>query len=336
MKKVNLKILAISAMAVIIIFAIFSFAAPVKKIFTSTKDKKDSIHIKIVKEINGKKTVTDTIIYMDDIKDIDALINSKEEFMKKEFDITLNMDSIMTIVNKCLVNLPDMDSIMKVVAINCKDLPDMDSYETIIHQGMVNMPDMDSIMMLVETGMKECPKTIRIIKTDSLNPCCAIFIDDKEIKDHPGGTKIVKDDNKTIIKKCDKGDGNIIVKEIDGKNCKNTHTITCKVIIEDASEKDKNVLKETGDTKEGLKVDKLSFFPNPGTGRFKLSFTTETKGKTEVSIFDANGKEVYKEVITDFNGNYSKEIDISQNPKGAYFLLVKQGKKSMTKKLIVQ
>ncbi len=336
MKKLNFRSLTIVSLFLVIGLTIFSFAAPVVKVIAPAKDKKDTIHLKIMKEVNGKMTEFDTIIYTDGNFDVDALLKDKDMSLTKDIDITINMDSIMTVVHQSLVNLPDMDSMMTVVCKSIRGLPNMDSIETVIHLGMKEMPDMDSIMTMVETGMKECPKTIRIIKTDSIGNNCCVYIDDKDIKNNHNCKKIIKDENKTIIIKCDKGDGNVTVKEINGKNCKNAHTIVCKVIIEDTGEKDKSIIKESNNTKETLKVDKLNFFPNPNTGKFNLSFSAESNGKTEVSILDANGKEVYKEIIPEFKGNYSKEIDISENPKGAYFLIVKQGKKAMTKKLIVQ
>lgn len=336
MKNPNLRILAIISLAVLIGFTVFSFVSPAMKVYKPVKETKDTVHIKLIKEVNGKLTEFDSTIYVDNYYDIDGLIKAKNLAMDKNIDITINMDSIMTIVHQSLVNLPDKDSLIMIINTSLKNIPDMDSIETVINKSMKEMPDMDSIMTLVETGMKECPKKIRIVMSDSINPDCLIYFDEKDIKNEPNATKIIKDENKTIIIKCDKGNGNVTVKEIGGKNCKNSHTMVCKVIIDDPSEKEKTIIKKSYNTNDNLNIDKLNFFPNPGTGKFNLSFTTEKKEKTEISILDANGKEVYQEIITDFNGVYSKEIDISQNPKGAYFLIIKQGKNALTKKLIVQ
>ncbi len=85
-----------------------------------------------------------------------------------------------------------------------------------------------------------------------------------------------------------------------------------------------------------LEMDKLSFHPNPNDGKFTLKFNTEEKGNTDIKIYDINGKEVYNERIQNFDGKYEKEIDISENGSGTYFLKVSQGEKMMTRKIILE
>jgi len=59
-------------------------------------------------------------------------------------------------------------------------------------------------------------------------------------------------------------------------------------------------------TSTTLELTTLKFYPNPNAGNFTLDFNIETRGNTTVSIFDINGKEVYKEELLDFSGNYKK------------------------------
>lgn len=89
-------------------------------------------------------------------------------------------------------------------------------------------------------------------------------------------------------------------------------------------------------SKNSLDADNLSFSPNPGSGKFNLSFELEEKGKTEVRIFDASNKEVYSESLGKFSGRYDKQIDISNNPKGIYFLQITQGNRVLNKKIVIQ
>ncbi len=91
-----------------------------------------------------------------------------------------------------------------------------------------------------------------------------------------------------------------------------------------------------GAAKNSLDADNLSFSPNPSIGKFNLSFELEEKGKTEVRIFDSSNKEIYNESLGKFSGRYDKQIDISDNPKGIYFLQITQGDRMLNKKIVIQ
>jgi flagellar biosynthesis/type III secretory pathway chaperone len=84
-----------------------------------------------------------------------------------------------------------------------------------------------------------------------------------------------------------------------------------------------------------LKVEELSFYPNPNNGKFDLSFSLKEKGNTIITILDVNGKMVYEKRLSDFTGKYHSEIDITTQPKGIYFVKVKQNDKVMVKKIVV-
>ncbi len=158
---------------------------------------------------------------------------------------------------------------------------------------------------------------------------------------------------KIIVKKTD---GTIDVQTVDGKECAEdvfvnvmktkdgdkTTVITTKCIIKSLNEKDKKSLEKAGvdlapeSNDNKLEMDKLSFHPNPSDGKFTLKFNTEQKGDTDIRIYDINGKEVYNERVRNFDGKYEKEIDISENGSGTYFLKVSQGEKMMTRKIILE
>jgi hypothetical protein len=48
------------------------------------------------------------------------------------------------------------------------------------------------------------------------------------------------------------------------------------------------------------------------------------------------GKNVYEENLPGFTGTYKKEIDISNNASGVYFIKVSQNGHSMFKKMILE
>lgn len=87
---------------------------------------------------------------------------------------------------------------------------------------------------------------------------------------------------------------------------------------------------------DDLDLDELRFFPNPGNGRFNLSFETGSVGDLEVMLFNQEGKTVYYEMLGDFQGRYDNRIDISNRSAGNYFLQVKQNGKTYSRKLIKQ
>lgn len=107
--------------------------------------------------------------------------------------------------------------------------------------------------------------------------------------------------------------------------------------LKNADEADiKRLGKSVGENDGKLKIEKMNFYPNPNNGKFNLSFTLAEKGDTEISILNIDGKVVYKEKLANFSGNYEKEIDISKNAKGVYFIKVEQGKHSQVKKIVME
>src|SRR5262249_54059561 len=126
----------------------------------------------------------------------------------------------------------------------------------------------------------------------------------------------------------------------DGKEGKETVKVIIlrKVKITDPSEEDKKMLsgKPSGIADNKLALDQMSFYPNPGNGRFNLTFYLPQKGDTEVSIFDIEGKNVYSESLPAFSGKYDKEIDISSSPKGVYFVKVRQDEHARMKKIVLE
>jgi len=87
-------------------------------------------------------------------------------------------------------------------------------------------------------------------------------------------------------------------------------------------------------TANDLKIDNIRFFPNPGDGRFELSFSAPEKGDLEVLIYDMQGKKVYYEMLADFDGAYMNSIDISRRDAGNYFIQISQNGKTYSRKLI--
>ncbi|MES2762843.1 MAG: T9SS type A sorting domain-containing protein [Bacteroidota bacterium] len=122
------------------------------------------------------------------------------------------------------------------------------------------------------------------------------------------------------------------------KKTRATKTIVInRIDITNADETDmKRISKSAGETDGKLNIEKMNFYPNPNTGKFNLSFNLPEKGDTEINIMNIDGKIVYKEKLAGFSGNYDKEIDISKNAKGIYFVKVEQGKHAQVRKIILE
>ena len=110
-------------------------------------------------------------------------------------------------------------------------------------------------------------------------------------------------------------------------------TIVRKIKLAEPSEADKSLL---GKPARQLGVENLNLYPNPGNGKFNLSFKTEGKGEAEVSVLDIQGNVIYEEKVQNEAGVYSKQLDLSENPKGVYFLRIRQANSEALKKLILE
>ena len=113
------------------------------------------------------------------------------------------------------------------------------------------------------------------------------------------------------------------------------------VIITDvATAEEHKMLKKAGVKKSNLKttlpVENLNIFPNPNMGLFNIEFDLRQKGKTAVSIYDLEGKEVFSENLGKFSGKYREEVDLTEHSKGVYLLQIRQGDEQFVKKLMVQ
>lgn len=159
------------------------------------------------------------------------------------------------------------------------------------------------------------------------------FTIDSIIKKNGEMTEL-KEGSQFIIKKVHCG---ATKEEIDGVKEFITIRIEKRIDIQDATTEEVEQLnKQTGINYKKLELEKLNFFPNPSNGKFNLSFSTPKKSDTEISIQNIEGKMIYQEKLPAFSGTYSKEIDISQNPKGAYFIKIVQGDSAQVKRIVIE
>ena len=129
------------------------------------------------------------------------------------------------------------------------------------------------------------------------------------------------------------GEDDVIVKD----NCEFVYQVFIIDLKDENIEKleENGVKTEKSEKKEELQAENLKFYPNPNNGLFQLNFTLAEKGKTTIKIFDINGVAVYSEVLRNFTGTYTKEIDLTKEIPGIYFLQILQNKKIITKEIVI-
>jgi len=76
--------------------------------------------------------------------------------------------------------------------------------------------------------------------------------------------------------------------------------------------------------------------PNPSNGRFIVGFTNETKGDVTVDMVNSLGQSVFNETVRDMEGSFRKEMDLTTQGAGAYYLKIKRGANTTTHKIIVR
>ncbi|QAA81767.1 T9SS type A sorting domain-containing protein [Aequorivita sp. H23M31] len=86
---------------------------------------------------------------------------------------------------------------------------------------------------------------------------------------------------------------------------------------------------------EDFTFENFSVYPNPSTGTFNLSFTPDSAERINVSLYDLRGRLINQVIYNDGStGVFNKQLDYNYIDTGMYFLVVKNGNKSVTKKLV--
>lgn len=75
--------------------------------------------------------------------------------------------------------------------------------------------------------------------------------------------------------------------------------------------------------------------PNPTHGTFIIKTDGFTNSQVNLTIRDVSGRLVMNETINNAKTNFIKNIDISEQAKGVYFVRLQDGKQIITKKLII-
>ena len=69
---------------------------------------------------------------------------------------------------------------------------------------------------------------------------------------------------------------------------------------------------------------------------FNISFTSEDVQNLKVRVLNLIGEELVSDNLEQFIGEYTKQINLSDNAKGIYFLEIETNEGVINKKLILQ
>ena len=86
----------------------------------------------------------------------------------------------------------------------------------------------------------------------------------------------------------------------------------------------------------GTSINNLVVYPNPSRDIFNVTFTSEDVQDLKVKIFNVLGEELINEDLQQFVGEYTKQINLSNNAKGIYSLEITTNNGVVNKKIILQ
>ena len=84
------------------------------------------------------------------------------------------------------------------------------------------------------------------------------------------------------------------------------------------------------------KDTEINVFPNPSGNAVTIKFSSTEKGKLLLTVKNQLGQTIYSETKKDFSGEYVNTIDLSNKPKGIYFVEMILGSERRSRKIIIE
>ena len=243
----------------------------------------------------------------------------------------------------------DDGGVMKMM-INGKEmeikLGDIEKHIKVLTEDIQHFEDDEgNVEVTIDTKDGKDSHTVKIIKTvdDDGNVSVKKIVDGEETKlddedmvKMSGGHKMMFISNNGEVTKMDGNHEMTIDVNVESDNGKEVKQIVVISKMTSSDKSSENLPSSVDLNKKELGVEKLKFSPNPNDGNFELNFRLKEEKPVQLKIVDLKGKEVYNELISDFNGKYSNKIDISENGKGIYILQIIQGNKASTNKIVIK
>ena len=83
-------------------------------------------------------------------------------------------------------------------------------------------------------------------------------------------------------------------------------------------------------------ITNLDVYPNPSRDVFNISFASEEVQDLRLNVKNILGEEIISEDLIQFIGEYTRQIELTNQSKGIYFLEIETNKGLINKKLILQ
>lgn len=99
--------------------------------------------------------------------------------------------------------------------------------------------------------------------------------------------------------------------------------------------KDREQLTTSGSLLQFEDNPSFVIYPNPTSDIFQVNYTSTEKHKLILSVTNLKGQIIYADTILKFDGEYVKDIDLTKEAKGTYYIeLITDGKKSVKKVIL--
>ncbi|MCS6929407.1 MAG: PDZ domain-containing protein [Saprospiraceae bacterium] len=84
-----------------------------------------------------------------------------------------------------------------------------------------------------------------------------------------------------------------------------------------------------------LILEEFRVYPNPTTGLVTVEFQAEPK-PTTVLLLDLSGRQLFREELNAFSGQYIQQFELQEFQKGTFLLVVQQGDRLFVERIILQ
>ena len=86
----------------------------------------------------------------------------------------------------------------------------------------------------------------------------------------------------------------------------------------------------------GTAINNLAIYPNPSEIYLTSALQVKSIQNLKVRVLNVIGEELVNESLEQFIGEYTKQIDLTENAKGIYFLEIETNEGVINKKLLLQ
>ncbi len=182
----------------------------------------------------------------------------------------------------------------------------------------VDQDNMDNIWAAGGYFYGAGPMNFSIVKVNATNTATVQLIWDPNIQHNVLGLAAKSNNDFYIIGNCNTGSN------LNGYTCSPSNSV---------------FMAHYGSTAAGIEKltlnNSFSIYPNPASGTFILNATSDISDCT-LCIKNTLGQTVYTTSLKDINSNFTKEIDISSQAKGIYFVELRSGDDKKVEKIVFQ